>query len=114
MQIEMKECRIDGQKRIALLFDYDINTIEQIKQIDGRKWSAYNKLWHIPYQMGYLKKLNNQFEGKLEFIKQKTESKVKMKESNLKIHDKCRIQLQIGGIRDKNDGDTYISSNFGG
>ncbi len=71
MQIEIKECRIDGQKRIALLFDYEINTIELIKQIQGRRWSASNKFWHIPYQDNIIDQLNKKFKGKLEFTKYK-------------------------------------------
>jgi len=28
MKIETRECRVDGEKSIALIFDYGINTIE--------------------------------------------------------------------------------------
>ncbi len=68
MQIKTKEYLIDKQRRIALLFDYDINTIRQIKQIEGRKWSASNKFWHIPYQKNIISVLHTKFKGKLEFI----------------------------------------------
>ncbi|MDP8269696.1 MAG: hypothetical protein P9L97_13315 [Candidatus Tenebribacter davisii] len=62
MQINIKKCYINGQRRIALRFDYDINTIDLIKQLEGRKWSASSKFWHTPFYENYLKKLNNQFE----------------------------------------------------
>ncbi len=73
-EVKMKEACINGQKRIALLFDYDKDTIELIKQIEGRKWSASNKFWHIPYQENAIQKLNEQFKGRLKFIEQKKTS----------------------------------------
>ncbi len=69
----MMEIRIAEQKRIALLFDYDASTIELVKQIEGRKWSAPDKFWHIPYLENYLRVLNKQFKGKLEFVEQQKE-----------------------------------------
>ncbi len=75
MQIEMRESTIEGKKRLALIFPYDINTINLIKQIEGRRWSASNKFWHLPYREDYLQTLNKQFKGKLEFVIQKTEIK---------------------------------------
>lgn len=68
MQIETRECRIREQKRIALLFDYDKDTIELIKQIKGRKWSQSRKFWHLPFEEDIINKLNEQFRGKLSFI----------------------------------------------
>jgi hypothetical protein len=61
MQINIKKCYINGQRRIALRFDCNINTIDLIKQIEGRKWSASRKFWHTPFQENYLKELNKQF-----------------------------------------------------
>nr|MDA3813536.1 site-specific integrase [Candidatus Cloacimonadota bacterium] len=69
MQIETRECNINGENRIALLFRYDDDIISLVKIIEGRKWSASNKFWHIPYQENYLEVLNNKFNGKLEFIR---------------------------------------------
>jgi len=68
MQIEVRECKINDKKRIALLFRYDEDIITLVKQIEGRRWSASNKFWHIPYQENYLKVLNSKFKDKLEFI----------------------------------------------
>jgi site-specific recombinase XerD len=59
---------IRNERRIALLFDYDEDVIALIKQIEGRKWSASNTFWHIPFFNNYLGKLNSKFHGKLEFI----------------------------------------------
>ncbi len=71
MQVELKECSINGQRRIALLFKYNKDTIALIRQIEGRKWSATNKFWHIPYQENAMKILNQRFAGKLKFVKYK-------------------------------------------
>jgi site-specific recombinase XerD len=59
---------IRNEKRIALLFDYNEDVIILVKQIEGRKWSASNKFWHMPFQEKYLEILNKKFSGKLEFI----------------------------------------------
>jgi len=75
MQIETKECTVTGVKRIALIFKYNTEVIELVKQIEGRKWSATNKFWHLPYRDNYLKLLNKQFNGKLEFIELNKEIK---------------------------------------
>ncbi|MCF7793958.1 MAG: site-specific integrase [Candidatus Cloacimonetes bacterium] len=68
MQIELKECSIKDEKRIALIFKYDREVIDLIKQIEGRKWSVNDKFWHIPYQEEVIQKLNKQFKDKLEFV----------------------------------------------
>jgi len=76
MQIEMRENNIEGKKRLALIFPYDINTINLIKHIDGRKWSASNKFWHIPYEKNSIIFLNKKFKGKLEFKEQEIQKKI--------------------------------------
>ncbi len=77
MQIETRECRINDKKRIALLFSYDEDIIFLVKQIEGRRWSASNRFWHIPFQENYLEVLNNKFNGKLIFIKNTTDKDTK-------------------------------------
>ena len=79
MQIKTRTCTIRNENRIALLFDYDKDVITLVKQIEGRKWSASNKFWYIPYQANYLKELNEKFHGKLEFIENTSESKIEKK-----------------------------------
>ena len=66
--IKTRIFRINNEKRIALVFDYNIVTIELIKHIKGRRWSASNTFWHIPYQENAIQKLNKQFAGNLEFV----------------------------------------------
>ncbi|MBC8416572.1 MAG: site-specific integrase [Candidatus Cloacimonetes bacterium] len=79
MLIKTGICTIRNERRIALLFDYNEDVITLVKQIKGRKWSASNKFWHIPYQANYLKELNEKFHGKLEFIENTSESKIEKK-----------------------------------
>ncbi len=69
MLIKTRSCNIRNERRIALIFDYDEDIIKLVKQIEGRKWSASNKFWHIPFFENYLEKLNLKFNSKLEFIK---------------------------------------------
>ena len=83
MIIRIRACMIRNERRIALLFDYNEDVITLVKQIEGRKWSASNKFWHIPYQANYLKELNEKFHGKLEFIKRTSENKEQRKITNI-------------------------------
>ena len=66
--IKTKVISLYDEKRIALIFSYDEESILLVKQIKGRKWSDSDKFWHIPYSENYLKKLNSRFGSKLEFI----------------------------------------------
>ncbi len=66
--IKIRIYRINYEKRIALVFDYNKDIIELMKQIKGRRWSASNTFWHIPYQENAIQKLNKQFAGNLEFV----------------------------------------------
>ena len=84
MLIKNRICTIRNKKRIALLFDYNEDVITLVKQIEGRKWSASNKFWHIPFFENYLEKLNLKFNGKLEFIESTTEKTEK--EKSVKNH----------------------------
>jgi site-specific recombinase XerD len=68
MIIRTRACIIKNERRIALLFDYNEDVMILVKQIEGRKWSASNKFWHIPLQENYLEIINKKFTGKLEFI----------------------------------------------
>jgi len=95
MQIETRECIINDKKCIALLFRYDEDIISLVKQIEGRRWSASNKFWHIPYQENYLEVLNNKFKDKLEFIRSSTENEVK------KTHQKPSYEKALKDFSDQ-------------
>ena len=64
MQVETRECNIGNKNRIVLIFPYNDSIISLVKQIEGRKWSASRKFWHIPFHENFLTELNKQFEGK--------------------------------------------------
>ena len=38
-----------NQKRVMLIFNFDYDLIEQIKELQGRKWIKNKNCWHIPY-----------------------------------------------------------------
>jgi len=82
MQIKMRETNIDGSRRIVLHFPYNENTISLIKKIKGRKWSASNKFWHIPYQTNYLANLKEQFGNKIQFIEKRSKRELESNHKN--------------------------------
>jgi len=83
MLIETRECRINDKKRIALIFRYNDDIISLVKEIEGRRWSASDRFWHIPYQENYLQRLNEKFKRKLEFFENKSEKKEHQKITNI-------------------------------
>jgi len=48
-----------NEKRLKLVFDYDEELIEKIKNLPGRKWSKTMKCWHVPYREDYQKNLKD-------------------------------------------------------
>ena len=50
-----------NQKRVMLIFNFDYDLIEQIKELQGRKWIKNKNCWHIPFQEDYLAFLNDRF-----------------------------------------------------
>jgi Na+/phosphate symporter len=73
-EVRMNEPCIYGQNRKALLFEYDKDTIELIKQIEGMIWPAPSKFWHLTYQEKAIQKLKDQLMGNLDLIEQKNVS----------------------------------------
>lgn len=57
---------IDGDG-VLWKFDFNQTVIDLVKTIKGRKWSATDKVWKIPYSENYLQNLNGQSKGKLIF-----------------------------------------------
>jgi len=51
-----------------LIFDFDYNLIEKIKELPGRKWSKTKNCWHIPFQDDYLNFLNDRFNNEMKFL----------------------------------------------
>ncbi|MCD4788796.1 MAG: tyrosine-type recombinase/integrase, partial [Bacteroidales bacterium] len=48
-----------NEKRLKLVFDYDEELIEKIKNMPGRKWSKTMKCWHVPYREDYSEHLQS-------------------------------------------------------
>jgi site-specific recombinase XerD len=74
-KIKARVEKIENVNRLILNFDYDIEIINQIKTIEGRKWSSSGKFWHIPYSSNALVNLNMQFSNILEFSSEDNTSK---------------------------------------
>lgn len=48
VKIRIEETEHQGQKRLALYFRYDEETIALVRRIEGMKWSNSKKCWHGP------------------------------------------------------------------
>jgi site-specific recombinase XerD len=66
--IETETAEIEGKKRICLYFPYNQEIITLIKSIPGARWNPGRKCWHVATAVGPADKLNNRFQGKLEFV----------------------------------------------
>lgn len=51
MHWEAKIISHRNEKRIAVLFEKNIDLIQRIKQVEGSKWSQTLGLWHVPYSI---------------------------------------------------------------
>ena len=90
--IKTRIFRINNEKRIALVFDYNKDVIELIKHIKGCRWSASNKFWHIPYQENAIQTLKKRFAGKLEFVKYSEFPSEYLKTLKLKNYSEATIK----------------------
>lgn len=54
----------NNEKRIKLVFNYDLNIIEQVKKIPDALWSQTMKCWHVPFTNNYMDYLNTLFNNK--------------------------------------------------
>lgn len=68
-EIKYKFEIIDNEERVVLLFDYDLETIEKVKLIKGRKWNPEKKQWHIPYTKNPQEILDLYFSDKIDINK---------------------------------------------
>lgn len=56
-QIDIRRIEHRGAARILLLFPYDAQLIDRIKEIEGRKYTKTYKGWHLPYEVNSLIKI---------------------------------------------------------
>jgi site-specific recombinase XerD len=52
-----------GEQRIKLVFDYDLQLIEKVKNIPGRMWSQTMKCWHVPFVENFEQYLSKYIPG---------------------------------------------------
>ena len=60
---------VDGKESICFFFSYDMEIIWLIRTIPGAYWNPELKCWVIPKNAGPVDELNDQFLGRLEFVK---------------------------------------------
>jgi integrase/recombinase XerD len=51
----VKLIRHRGEKRIAVTFEKKQELIDRFKKLEGARWSATLKVWHLPYTEAYCK-----------------------------------------------------------
>lgn len=57
--IRTEETNYKNERRVKLIFKYDVATTQAVKKLPGSKWSMTLNCWHIPhkpYYLNYLKK----------------------------------------------------------
>lgn len=62
--ITLKHLSHRGGKHIALYFDYNLKLIDQVKKIEGIRWSASNKCWYLPNNPKNLRQIFSDLKGK--------------------------------------------------
>jgi integrase/recombinase XerD len=100
--IHVDTASIDGHQRICLFFNYDEETIDQIKSIPGARWNPAMKCWHVSMSLHPIEKLNYRFYGKLEFIPKdnfsgviETEAETKTGQPTVRIPDEFMKTLKL-------------------
>lgn len=103
-KIEFKEIKMQGEKRIAILFSYDEEIINEVRKIKDRKWDVVEKYWHVPYIENYKKYYKSYFSKKTKsddalentviFMKNRRYSE-KTINQYLKYLKKLKLELQI-------------------
>ncbi len=83
-----------GERRIFLDYEFSTSINRLIKQIEGRKYSATLKKWHLPIDTD-LEQLNKQFQDILKF----EQPKEKVAKRDTKNFDKKNFELYIQHIK---------------
>jgi site-specific recombinase XerD len=74
-QIFVEAAVIDGQQRLMLIFDFDAEKVKLIRALPGSRWDPRRKCWHISIIFGPAWRLNERFQGKLQFIDRQPKGK---------------------------------------
>ena len=62
-KVNLLRKRHRGKQVIMISFDYDLEMIEQVKQVPEARWSATNKAWYIPATPARLRQLQQALRG---------------------------------------------------
>ncbi|NLK57447.1 MAG: site-specific integrase, partial [Bacteroidales bacterium] len=72
----VKLIRHRGEKRIAVSFEKKQELIEGFKKLEGAKWSATLKVWHLPYTEAYCKLFKIKEENTVQTLNSKTSKQI--------------------------------------
>lgn len=74
--IQVVPCIHRDEKRLKLIFAYDQELINKVKQIPGCRWSRTMRCWHAAYRDNYNEWLNREYGKNLRFKKINTNTTV--------------------------------------
>lgn len=92
----MKDILLDcvlhkGENRVKLIFEYDVEIMDLLYTIEGSKWSATLRCWHIPKTKNYFNDLKVVFKDKANIIDH-TRNNVPLIKTELDIGHKEALQ----------------------
>lgn len=79
-----------GQKRIKLIFDFDVVVMDILKTIEGAAWSATMTCWHVPHTENYLLDLQKVFVDKAQLVDM-TDNQIDFKFEKLSVQHQHAI-----------------------
>ncbi len=87
-----------GQDRIFLDYQYSDTINQFIKQIEGRRYSATHKKWHLPINTN-IQQLNKQFSPKIKFVSNNKSTKTIEIEKNIHNYNQKIYLIYVEHIK---------------
>ena len=104
--IRLEKIRHRNEERILVRFSYNDELIALLKTIDGCKWSATHKCWHVPYHNDYFHHLENLFKGAgrivpagKDVIKKRQDEDINPEQATVKLPGAKNQQAESGNYR---------------
>lgn len=82
------------EKRIQLVFDYNLDLIQKVKELEGRKWSQTLKCWHIPFREDFAVYLATTLGGNI-----KTEPAIKVQSKKKEDNPVLKVYYDVMGLK---------------
>jgi len=102
-KIYAEEALHEGTRCVMLRFTYDQQTVKDVRELPGARWSQSMKCWHIPFRADYLAYLNTYFKGRYQFSNQHESPKGSSSEARKKetIREReSRLQKEYPALKD--------------